>query len=93
MTWLSVRSDFPGMPASYANLFKIQEDIMIVEFTRFAAQSAAGSDMSAQQVLEKNFSTKMASIAGSIGGTTNGTTTISSAVQSALTRLMQSPQI
>jgi hypothetical protein len=94
MTWLSVRTDFSTMaPPSYARLFEIQQDIMIVEFTRFAAQSAAGLDMSAQQVLEKNFSTKMASIAGSIGGTTNGTTTISSAVQSALTRLMQSPQI
>lgn len=94
MTWLSGgRSNFPGMPASYANLFKIQEDIQIVEFTRFAAQSAAGSDMGAQQVLEKNFSTKMTTIAGNIGGTTNGTTAVSAAVKSALTRLMQSPQI
>ena len=94
MTWLSGgRSNFSGMPASYANLFKIQEDIQIVEFTRFAAQSAAGSDMGAQQVLEKNFSTKMTAIAGNIGGTTNGTTAVSAAVRSALTRLMQSPQI
>ncbi len=35
---------------------------MIVEFTRFAAQSSAGGDLSAQQVLEKNFSTKMTAI-------------------------------
>ncbi len=66
---------------------------MIVEFTRFAAQSSAGGDLSAQQVLEKNFSTNMTTIAGNIGGTTNGSTAISSATKSALTTLLQSPQL
>ena len=93
MTWLSgARTTFSGMPASYATLFKVQEDIMIIEFTRFAAQSSAGSDMSLQQALEKSFSTKMATVAGNIVGTTNGSTSISSAAKSALVTLMQSPQ-
>lgn len=93
MTWLSGgRSDYSGMPGSYATLFGVQEDIMILEFTRFAAQSSAGSDMSAQQALEKSFSDDMATIAGNIGGTSDGSTAISSAAKSALVTLMQSPQ-
>jgi len=93
MTWLSGgRTSFSGMPTSYATLFKIQEDIMILEFTRFASQSSAGSDMSLQQALEKSFSTSMATLAGNIGGTTNGSTAISSTAKSALVTLMQSPQ-
>ncbi|MDO8703677.1 MAG: hypothetical protein Q7J84_01890 [Sulfuricaulis sp.] len=93
MTWLSGgRTSFSGMPASYATLFQIQEDIMILEFTRFGAQSSAGSDMSLQQALEKSFSTSMAAIAGNISGTTNGSTAIGATAKSALVTLMQSPQ-
>ncbi|MDO8596138.1 MAG: hypothetical protein Q7R45_05900, partial [Sulfuricaulis sp.] len=92
MTWLSGGRTTSGAPASYATLFAIQEDIMILEFTRFAAQNTAGSDMSLQQALEKSFSTSMAAIAGNVGGTTNGSTAIGSTAKSALVTLMQSPQ-
>jgi len=91
-TWTAARNSYGSMPTSYATLFKIQEDVMILEFTRFAAQSSAGSDMSLQQALEKSFSTSMATLAGNIGGTTNGSTAISSTAKSALVTLMQSPQ-
>ncbi|MCR4331197.1 MAG: hypothetical protein NUV34_00610 [Sulfuricaulis sp.] len=91
-TWTAARTSFVGMPTSYATLFKIQEDVMILEFTRFAAQNTAGSDMSLQQALEKSFSTSLATLAGNIGGTTNGSTAVGSTAKSALVTLMQSPQ-
>ena len=94
--WMAGRTDFgaggQGLPASYAALFGLQEDIMILEFTRFEAQSTAGNDMSAQQQLEKAFSDNMTALAGNLGGTTDGSASIGSSKKDALVTLMQSPQ-
>jgi len=95
-TWTSERTTFgPGglnYPASYATIFGIQEDIMILEFVRWAAQSSAGQDMSAHEALEKSFSDSVVALAGNIGGTTDGSTAISSIEKSAIVTLMKSPQ-
>ncbi|MFQ5328779.1 MAG: hypothetical protein ACE5D4_02180 [Thermodesulfobacteriota bacterium] len=94
--WTPGRTNFgPGgddMPTSYASIFGIQQDIEILEFARWAAQSAAGQDMNAHAVLEKSFSDSVAALAGNAGGTTDGSTTIDAGDLSALVTLMKSPQ-
>jgi hypothetical protein len=91
-TWTAARNSFSGTPASYAALLGLQEDVMILEFTRWSDQSSAGTDMSAHQTLEKSFADKMTALAGNLGGTTDGSTATSSTQKSALVTLMQSPQ-
>ncbi len=90
----STRTDFiaDGIPSPYADLFGIQQDVLIREFVRFAAQAAAGQDMSAQNTLEKAFSDGLQTIVGNISGTTDGTTAITAAQKEALVELMKSPQ-
>ncbi|MBI1912913.1 MAG: hypothetical protein HYS21_13050 [Deltaproteobacteria bacterium] len=93
-TWTSGRTDYvaQGLPTAYASLFGLQEDVMILEFTRWASQSTAGEDMGQQAAAEKAFATNMATLAGRLGGTTDGSTAISSVQKTALVTLMQSPQ-
>ncbi|OGQ03345.1 MAG: hypothetical protein A2W38_05940 [Deltaproteobacteria bacterium RBG_19FT_COMBO_58_16] len=93
-TWTAARTDFvgDGTPASYAALLGLQEDVMIREFTRWADQSSAGSDMGQHVTLEKNFATVMEALAGNLGGTGDGATAITAAQKSALVTLLQSPQ-
>ena len=95
-TWTAGRTTFgsggQNIPSPYAELFAIQEDIMIREFVRFSAQQSAGSDMSAQNTLEKAFSDGLLTIAGNISGTTDGSTSITTAQKQALVELLQSPQ-
>ncbi|VAX13131.1 hypothetical protein MNBD_GAMMA24-80 [hydrothermal vent metagenome] len=92
----STRTNFgtggQNIPPPYAELFSIQEDVMIREFVRFAAQASAGQDMSAQNTVEKAFSDGLQTIAGNISGTSDGSTAITTAQKEALTGLMKSPQ-
>ncbi len=93
-TWTAARTDFvaDGAPASYASIFGLQQDIEIFEFVRWAAQTSAGSDMSAHETLENSFSTNVADLSGNIGGTTDGSTAVSNTEKSAIVTLMKSPQ-
>ncbi len=93
-TWTTGRTDFVGQgtPASYATLLGLQEDVMILEFSRWDDQGAAGSDMSAHATLEKNFAASMSALAGNVTGTTDDSTAITSASKTALVTLIQSPQ-
>ncbi len=95
-TWTAGRRDFgpdgEDIPTSYASIFGIQQDIEILEFTRWANQSEAGEDMGEHETLEKNFSDSVANLAVKIGGTTDGSTGISSALKSAIVTLLKSPQ-
>ncbi len=94
--WTPERTNFgtggEEIPPPYNALFGIQEDIMIREFVRFAAQSSAGNDMSQENALEKAFSDALVNIAASISGTTDGTTAISTTQKQALVELLKSPQ-
>jgi hypothetical protein len=91
-TWTAGRTDYSARPYPYRALFEVQEDIMIREFARFDAQSSAGSDMSAQNTLEKAFADALVTIASNISGTTDGSTAVTSAQKTALVELMKSPQ-
>jgi len=86
------RSDFNAIPSPYKELFQIQFDVMIREFVRFSSQGSAGSDMSAQNTLEKAFSDALTAIVSNIGGTTDGSTAITTEQKEALVELMKSPQ-
>jgi hypothetical protein len=92
--WTSQRTDFAaqGMPSICATIFGIQEDIWILESVRWAAQAAAGNNMSAMEIAEKNFANSVASLAGNISGTTDGSTPLSSTIKSAIVTLLKSPQ-
>ena len=93
-TWTAARTNFvaQGVPASYASLFGIQQDIEIFEFTRWAAQSSAGQDMGAHETLEKAFTASVDGLAVNIGGTTDGSTAVSSTLKTAILTLLRSPQ-
>ncbi len=92
--WTAARTDFvgQGISASYAAIFGIQQDIGILEFVRWAAQTSAGQNMSAHEALEKSFSDSVAGLASNISGTTDGSTSINSTLKSAIITLMKSPQ-
>ena len=95
-TWTTDRTVFGSggqdIQTSYASIFGIQEDIMILEFVRWASQESAGADMSAQEALEKSFSDDVANLASNISGTTDGSTAISDTLKSAVITLLKSPQ-
>ena len=86
------RSAYDGFPSPYKELFQIQLDVMIYEFTLFSARESAGSDMSAQNTAEKAFSDGLQAIIGNISGTSDGSTAITTAQKEALVELMKSPQ-
>ncbi len=94
--WTVERTNFTGaamnIPASYAALFGIQEDIMIRDFTRYNADTAANGDMSAMQTMEKAYSDALGTIAGNISGTNPNSTAITAAQKKAIVRLLKSPQ-
>lgn len=95
-TWTAGRKNFgPGgqdIPTSYASIFGIQEDIEILEFTRWEAQMNAGNDMGAHETLEKNFSDSVAALSNNIGGTLDGSASFSSTLKAAILTLLKSPQ-
>lgn len=93
-TWTAARTNFvgQGLPSAYAAILGLQQDVMVIEATRWQSEGSAGSDMALQQALEKTFSDKMTALAGNLSGTTNGSTAIISTKKAALVTLMQSPQ-
>jgi len=107
MAWLNgntgVRTDFGplglNLPASFADLMGMQEDIMIAEFTRFyifdpANGTTGGNPTQAQmQSTKAGFITNIAAIVGNISGTTDGTTAFTTAQKKALVLSQQQPSL
>ena len=95
-TWTAGRTNFGAggmdIPASYATIFGIQEDIMILEMKRWYDQQAAGSDMSAHETLENAFATAVAGLADNISGTIDGSTSVTTTQKDAVVTLLKSPQ-
>lgn len=98
-TWTAARSTYPGVPASFASLQGMQEDLMIAEFTRFyihdpANATTGGNPTSAQRKASTlAFKANVASIAAAISGTTDGTTAYTAAQKRALVLSQQQPSI
>ncbi len=102
-SWTSTRNDYvgQGIPASYATIFGVQEDVMIREFLRYSAFDTAealgqGGDeqamMTARQALEKAFSDSLDAIADNVTGTGPSSVAVTAAQQDALVSLLSSPQ-
>lgn len=83
-----------NFPSDYASLKALQQDVHILQWTRWAAIDAAGGPGAAEQAAEKAFTDKLyTTITGLIGGTTNGTTALSTAQKKALVTLMSPPEM
>jgi hypothetical protein len=102
MTWLNgtgVRSDFvgSGMPASFAALMGMQEDMQIAEMTRNyiwdGSNPSTGGNPSAEQRQDANvaYADDVALITGSLSGTTDGITAISADQKEALVKMVEHP--
>jgi hypothetical protein len=95
--WTSGRTNYgaggQNIPTPYRTIFEVQEDIMILEFVRFAAQQAAGSQMDQHTILERALAQGVDGLTTNIAGTTDvGGTLVSAAQKSAWVRLLRSPQ-
>ncbi|MDO8291813.1 MAG: hypothetical protein Q7T29_02940 [Gallionella sp.] len=83
-----------ALPVDYASLRSIEQDVNILQMTRWAAFQASGGDMGQDQTAEQAFTDKLyTTITGLIGGTTNGTTAISAVQKNAIVTLMSPPQM
>lgn len=105
-TWTSGRTCFgtvaatgeagfcQNLPVDYASLRSIEQDVNILQMTRWAAFQASGGDMGQDQTAEQAFTDKLyTTTTGLIGGTTNGTTAISAVQKKAIVTLMSPPQM
>jgi hypothetical protein len=106
MAWLNnmshpsgsgARSDFSGMPDSFAALMGMLEDMQIAEMTRNyiydGTNPDTGGNPSPQQRQDANvaYHEDVDLITGSLSGTTDGTTAISADEKEALVKMMEHP--
>ncbi len=92
------RHDFTtmGMPAEFAALMGVMEDVQILENARYAIlDGGGGSEPTAQQRQQArlDFIDGLATVAGNISGTTDGSTSIGAAERKSLVRLMMEPSL
>jgi len=89
------RHDFTAqMPASFAALMGLMEDVQIVEETRHAIWQGSNQPTAAQkQQARVDFANNLDQIAALISGTTDGTSAISTAQKKALLKLMMEPSL
>lgn len=89
-----LRHDFTGMgmPAAFAALMGLMEDVQIVENTRYAIWEGGNEPTATErQQARLTFLANLATLAGNISGTTDGTTAISVDARKALIKLMMQP--
>jgi len=91
-----LRHDFinQGMPADFAALMGLMEDVQIVENSRHAIWDNGNQPTAAErQQARLDFLDKLAILAGNISGTTDGTTAINADERKALIKLMMHPSL
>jgi len=91
-----LRHDFTnqGMPADFAALMGLMEDVQIVENSRHAIWDNGNQPTAAErQQARLDFLDKLATLAGNISGTTDGTTAINADERKALIKLMMHPSL
>lgn len=106
MAWLNndtgTRTDFTnqGMPDSFAAMMGLEEDIRIIEFTRYSTWDGMQQQALTQEemkALEKAaglaFQQRIDQTVEKIGGTADGTTSISDARKKAMIKLIQQPSL
>lgn len=83
-----------NFPSDFAKLRSIEQDVNILQMTRYAAMQAAGGPGAGGKTAEKAFTDNLyTTITGLIGGTTDGTTAISAVQKKAIVTLMSPPQM
>ncbi|MBI5299962.1 MAG: hypothetical protein HY877_06715 [Deltaproteobacteria bacterium] len=95
-SWLPARNDYvaQGFPASFAALLGLQEDVMIIQSTKFNLFSGGTQPTLAQkQAAELLYHQRLDARAAALGGTTNGSTAISSAQKDALVLMSLQPSL
>lgn len=90
------RTDFTlweGMPASGAALFGLEEDIHIIQCSRWQSNHDAGGRPSQTEEAEirATFASRLAARTPALGGTTDGTTSVTTAQKEALVRMVTPP--
>jgi hypothetical protein len=100
MSWLNgtgTRSDFSGMPLSFAALMQVQEDMQIAEMTRDYIYDSSNPDTSGnptgtqKQTATVDYAANVKLIMTSLSGTTDGSTLIGTDKKQALLKLMEHP--
>jgi len=93
--WMSARHDFTAqMPASFAALMGLMEDVQIIEETRHAIWQGQGQPTATQrQQARIDFANGLQRLASHISGTTDGSTAITVAQKKALLKLMMQPSL
>ncbi len=82
------------MPASFAALMGLMEDVQIVEETRYAIWRTGSQPSAALREQSRvDFANNLDQLATLISGTTDGTTAISAAQKKALIKLMMEPNL
>ena len=90
------RHDFlsQGIPADFAALMGLMEDVQIVENARYVIWDGGAQPTPAQrQQARLDFLNRLVTLAANITGTTDGSTMISAAEKEALIRLMMQPSL
>jgi len=87
-TWTEGRRGFSKTPTPWRALLQIQEDLMILDFTRFGDLDG---DSGVRRDIEKAYANSISGLSANISGTSNGSTVLTDAIKAAIVVLMQSP--
>lgn len=82
-----------GMPADFAALMGLMEDVQIVEHTLYATWDNGQPTPAQEQAAHKAYLQNLADLVSNIGGTTDGSTLLSTAEKESLVKLMQEPEL
>ncbi|RJQ17508.1 MAG: hypothetical protein C4560_08775 [Nitrospiraceae bacterium] len=99
MDWLNMgsgtRTDYEemGMPASFAALMGMQEDVMIAEHTKWSLWEGGEPTREQQETAKLAYHDNMELITEGLSGTTDGSTPISGEVLKALVKMMEHPEL
>jgi hypothetical protein len=99
-TWTAERGDYSGEDASFAALMGLEEDIRIIEFTRYAVYdnldpgTQTEEEMkAAEKAARLAFQQRLEATKGRIDGTVDGVTDVSDAQKEAIIKVMQQPSL
>ena len=93
--WLSSRTDFvaQGMPASFAALMAIAEDVEIIENARWEIYQNGQPDPAVEEQARLTYLSRLQGLIGNVSGTKDGSTAIDADERKALVKLMQEPSL
>lgn len=103
-TWTAGRRNYEGMMGGgpggpgagaleYAKFMGLQEDLNIVDFSRYSIYQAGQPTRAQEQEAKRLFFTRLGTLAGLISGKTNATTDMTAAQKKAIIKLIMQPSI